>query len=933
MDVQLRALMESSGDAIFVTDAATGKVTDCNEAALLLLGGSRDRIVGAHHTVLYPAELREQYARDFELVAAGRTTSAVESQLLHANGESFWVETNGSVCEMNGRKLVVCIFRDTTERRAAKEELRRLNRILMAISACDEAILDASGESELQTRITELLVKADVCHIAALVCFHEDGPVVVSQSGRDGRAIQEADLPVLADVLEWPAPGAAAEARIRIAPFSADDLPRLSSWTRDVCEGPVCFVSLPINCAGQEAGALFLATGVPGVCEPQELEMLEKLAEHLRNGIETVRTRTERNKALEDLQYRLGFEAILSSAIREFFNLSGHSVDLLVQRAWARISEFLKIESSFCILFERDGSSQGRFEWHAGGQAHPRRDALDELLFSPGSWCRQELERGTPVMLCPEERDTAVPAGEQARCRELGIRSMLLVPIEDEGRLAGVQGLHTTTRCRSWAAEDVELLKSAGQVILGAVRRARTARLLEESEHHLRMILDAASNGVYDVDFSTGRAYYGENWSRMLGYEPHEIAPTIEACFALVHPEDAALIRQAFDEHVSGQKPHYQTEFRLRNKDGDYQWVLSRGKVVEWEGGRPKRLLGTHTDISDRKRIENALQWRDARHRALLQAIPDTLLRVRRDGEVFDVHAFDQAPLADMSRTTLGKRLFDVFPEVVAEQAMHHLHRALDQNQVQVFEFRTDVGGSARAFEARTVPTDESEAMLIIRDVSEHHRLELEILDVSERERERIGQDLHDGLGQQLVGISFLVDAVATELDRINSPLVENVRNIAALVAEAMEQSRSLARGLHITGLEGDGLAVALEELVNRTRSVYEVDCKLVCRGAIRLPTEEANQLYRIAQEAVTNAVRHARAKGIAVSLSQNERRVRLTIEDDGRGFDLSQNSGDGMGLHIMRYRAKVVSASLEIDSEPGQGSRIICSLPLLRRT
>ena len=242
-----------------------------------------------------------------------------------------------------------------------------------------------------------------------------------------------------------------------------------------------------------------------------------------------------------------------------------------------------------------------------------------------------------------------------------------------------------------------------------------------------------------------------------------------------------------------------------------------------------------------------------------------------------------------------------------------------------------DVADGLGAFEARIVPADEQEVMVIIRDVSERNRLEREILEVSERERGRIGQDLHDGLGQQLVGISFLVNALATELERHQSPLAENARSIADLVAEATDQSRSLARGLHITGLEDDGLTIALEELSNRTRAVYDVDCRLVCRGAIRLPGEAANQLYRIAQEAVTNAVRHAEPSCVSISLFQNDHRVRLTIEDDGRGFKPGRAACGGMGLHIMRYRARVLSAGLQVDSERGHGTRVVCALPLVR--
>ena len=932
MDVQFRALMEHSSDAVLLIDAGSGNVVDCNAAALRLLNTPAARILGRHHTALYPPDARAAYGRRFERIVAGTPVNAVETRLLRDDGEPVWTEMSGSVCDANGRTVVLSTFQDKTEQRRAQEENRRLNRILLAINACDEAIMDASSESQLQARITELLVETGVCRIAALVCFHSDGPAIVAQSSRDGLLVQRADVPVLCGALGWPSAGGAAGAGVRIARFAADGPAAPFSWAVTSGECPVSLVSFPIDCAGQESGALLLCSCECGAFEPQELDMLGKVADHLRNGIETIRTRSERDQALEDLRFRLGLEAILSSAIRAFFNLTGQSVDAPVQAAWARISEFLGIDHGYYVLFERDGVPESVYEWHAPAHAGTPREASEIVVAFLSRRCPPELKRGEPLLISADLPESAGRRTEPELCGALEARSVLLVPVQDEGRLAGVQALFSVTQRRSWADEDIAMLKSAGQIILGVVRRARTARVLEENEQRQRLVLDAASNGVIDVDFVTGRVFFGDNWARMLGYERHEIEPTIEACSRMMHPDDVPVVRRAFEEHVSGLSPQYLAEFRLRTRDGDWLWVVSRGKVVEWEEGRPRRFLGTHTDISDRKRIESALQWRDARHRALLEAIPDTLLRVRRDGEVLDVHALDQTPLADMARTTLGQRLFDVFPDGVAELAMHHIHRALDHNQTEVFEFHLDSDGVEGAFEARTVPADESEVMLIIRDVSERSRLEQEILEVSERERARIGQDLHDGLGQQLVGIGFLVNALTSDLERGSSPLAENGRNIAALVAEATEQSRSLARGLHITGLEEDGLARALEELASRTRAVYDAECRFLCRGAIRLPAEEANQLYRIAQEAVTNAIRHARADTIVVSLSQNERRVRLVIEDDGCGFGPTPDRSSGLGLNIMRYRARVVSASLEVDSEPGHGTRIMCSLPLLRR-
>ena len=159
--------MESSCDAVLVVDAATGTVVDCNASACRLLDTTSGQLIGAHHTTFYPQELRAEYAWDFEQVASGATASTVERQLLLRNGETVWVEASGCVSEAEGRRLVLGILRDIRGQRSARDELRRLNKILLATSACDEAIMQAAD----QTQLHGLALLEAICRLAALCVF------------------------------------------------------------------------------------------------------------------------------------------------------------------------------------------------------------------------------------------------------------------------------------------------------------------------------------------------------------------------------------------------------------------------------------------------------------------------------------------------------------------------------------------------------------------------------------------------------------------------------------------------------------------------------------------------------------------------------------------------------------------------------------------
>lgn len=212
---------------------------------------------------------------------------------------------------------------------------------------------------------------------------------------------------------------------------------------------------------------------------------------------------------------------------------------------------------------------------------------------------------------------------------------------------------------------------------------------------------------------------------------------------------------------------------------------------------------------------------------------------------------------------------------------------------------------------------------------AETRRLEQRLLDISDDERRRIGQDLHDGLGQHLTGVAFLTKALQQRLTSKALPESEEATKIAGLVSESIVQTRALARGLAPVGLEGGGLAASLTQLATSTSTVFGVRC--VFRGDSSIELNDlglATHLYRIAQEAITNAVRHGKAKRIDVDLDRLDASFQLSIEDDGVGITPGLPNG-GMGLQIMQFRAKMLNGSLEILRRNSQGTRIACVVPI----
>lgn len=207
--------------------------------------------------------------------------------------------------------------------------------------------------------------------------------------------------------------------------------------------------------------------------------------------------------------------------------------------------------------------------------------------------------------------------------------------------------------------------------------------------------------------------------------------------------------------------------------------------------------------------------------------------------------------------------------------------------------------------------------------------LEQKIMEISDREREEIGHELHDSLGQQLTGIAFLSKALSQKFAANNLAEAADVAQIVTLINQAISETRQLARGLQPVEVEEHGLMSALEELAINIEKMYSIECKLVASTPVPLKDNEvANHLYRIAQEASNNAIKHGHATHISIELSAPQGKIQITIRDDGSGFHPDKIAmATGMGFQIMQYRANKIGAKLDIESTPDHGTLIRASL------
>lgn len=271
----------------------------------------------------------------------------------------------------------------------------------------------------------------------------------------------------------------------------------------------------------------------------------------------------------------------------------------------------------------------------------------------------------------------------------------------------------------------------------------------------------------------------------------------------------------------------------------------------------------------------------------------------------------------------------DLLPGRYADEAMQMIGRALRKESVQNHTVEIPVNSLVRELEARVVACGVDEVMVLVRDITDRQRLEKEILEISHREQQRIGQDLHDSLGQHLTGISFLSKALQTKLTSRNIPEAPLAGEIAQLVVQTLAHTRNIARGLFPVELETTGrLAPALTELAANTEKLFRVACRLELDPELDIADARiSTELFRIAQEAISNAIKHGKARRICLRLQSCPPHAKLLIQDDGGGI-VAGTGASGLGLRIMGFRANRIGGRIDVSPLEIGGTLVTCEFP-----
>ena len=373
----------------------------------------------------------------------------------------------------------------------------------------------------------------------------------------------------------------------------------------------------------------------------------------------------------------------------------------------------------------------------------------------------------------------------------------------------------------------------------------------------------------------------------------------------------------------------------IKGADGKRATVRIDGIAEENSGSGEPRCRISLTDITVSRQAEEALQRSEKNLKDFFEDAPIGLQWLSVDGTILRANRAQVEMLGFPHENYVGRRFaaFSADPSAAQE-----LIRRLAAGET-IHNFRTRL--RRRDGVVRFVLMDAKShwngrrfihSSLFTRDITERVELEQELLQISEREHRRIAQDLHDDLGQILTATIHLSTALHRKLAWKSLPEADDEARILALLDQALAQTRSIARGLHPVRPEPNALMAALEELATRTEKLFHHPCRFKCPRPVLIDDNDtATHLFRIAQEAVTNAIKHGRPQRIEIALAHSGNKIDLSVQDDGVGFPERLPKSSGMGLRIMRYRAGMIGGSIVVERRAQGGTEVRCSIALAK--
>lgn len=440
-----------------------------------------------------------------------------------------------------------------------------------------------------------------------------------------------------------------------------------------------------------------------------------------------------------------------------------------------------------------------------------------------------------------------------------------------------------------------------------------------EKELELKgLLLDAATDSIFLHDLYGNFIYVNERAYKERGYTKQELlAMNLKQ---LDTPDYVPLIKPRIKELM--EKGEIRIESAHIGKNRTAMPVEVHARLIEYQGR--KLVLSVARDITGRKRAEEE-------YKTILSTATNGFWLVDTKGRLLDVNKAYCDILGYSRDELLHMSIQDLEAVEKPEETALHIQRIMKAGWDRFETTHRCKDGRLIEIEVSSnyMPFEGGRFVVFLNDITEKKSLERALAESASLERSKVGTELHDGLGQILTGMAFMCKATEQKLFDKKLPEYNDLKKIKELLNEATKLVKNISNGLIPLGIDPPCLEGALSRLAANTEGIYNVSCKVASFITVPIQDRTLNeQLYFIASEALANAVKHGRAQNISLTLRSGDS-ISLVIEDDGMGFPEGVNYNKGMGLRIMKYRAGIIGASLEVSSPKSGKTSVSCSLRL----